>query len=234
MPARTAEENGQLQQWAEKAASDAFDDLNMTPEPEIEAEVAAGLAGKATPVPDHVGSGATKLLADEIAEVMARHGRAIDPGAIEARLLATGEQVVTPDGEPRPDDVEERARLARLAAEPILMGRDRTLNMKKVAVYEAIKASPPFMFFNPEARWPCINGYRFFIPAGRIDPKKPGEAGLGCLFVARLVQEFADARMYEDLEKRRLKEQVLYGDDYDVDPAPDMGRGWSPLLPPPM
>lgn len=233
MPTRSAEQQGEVQQWSEKAVSDALQDLNYTPDAPIVAEITATLAENITPVPETIASDATRQIAADIAGVLARHGQSLDAGEIEAFLAGRGSDTpVHADGPLSADDEEKRFKDARAAAQQVI--QRKTSNAKKWAVYEAIKASPPYMFYNREARLLLINGYPIPVPAGRIEPKRSGEAGVGCLFVARMVGEWEDFRLYEQQEKQRLREQVLHGEDYDIEAPAVASRGVSPLLPPPV
>lgn len=209
------------------AVHDLMDDLSQTTAPEVRDAVVDVVGDTVTPSPyADAPLDMSRLVAQAIGEVYKAVGLPVpDPVALEAAALAHGVGVSGPvPGHPdqamplSDDEIKERVRKAQMWSTDILSHP----NEKKQRTREAIITSPPMTFFNGEARIFRINGVEIGVPEGEVLARDhtdrhgmPDGDIAGCVYVARLVAEYGQARRMEASEQKRLKETIIYGEVED-------------------
>jgi hypothetical protein len=209
----------ELSAVAQERISEAYQAIDVEPEPPERALAEALAAEKITPDEAFESTDLTKLLAKSIYEAMTLAGKRPPPLVeVEAHLARLGDGALGLNGrELTVDEEAERTRYAKKAVEDVLSRR--TMNAKYLATMEAMRTSKPARFFSPVAKVFKVNGVKIPVPFGEI-PAKPNSdrAYIGCEFVERIVREYGQNRSFEEAEKLRLREQVIYGNDRDEPP----------------
>jgi hypothetical protein len=209
------------------AVHDLMDDLSQTTAPEVRDAIVDVVGDTVTPSP-YVDAplDMSRLVTQAIAEVYKAVGLPVpDPVALEAAALAHGVGVSGPvPGHPDQEmplsdaEIKERVKKAQQWSSDILSHPSE----KKQRTREAILSSPPMTFFNGEARTFRINGVEIGVPEGEVLARDhvnrhgmPDGDIVGCMYVAKLVAEYGQARRMEEGEQRRLKETIIYGEVED-------------------